>query len=94
MKKVNFYGVECNVQFNEYENGRTAILLMEGGTRYAVATVNDPDVPLESNQVLIKDYSENSGILDALVSAEIVTRTEDYVLMGPYGAKAWICNLN
>ncbi len=94
MNTVTFKNTECQIELLQYANGRTAIQLWHDGMPYAMATVNDPDVTLEPNQVLIKDYSENHGMVDALVAAGIVTKTEDYVLMGPYGAKAWICNLN
>ena len=94
MKTVTFNGAECSLEFLQYTNGNPALQLWHEGMPYAMATVNDPDVELEPAQVLIKDYSENFGMVDALVAAGIVTRTEEYALMGPYGAKAWVCNLN
>jgi hypothetical protein len=94
MKTVTFNGAECSLEFLKYANGNNALQLWHEGTPYAMATVNDPDVELEPNQVLIKDYSENSGMVDALVAAGIVIRTEEYALMGPYKAKSWVCNLN
>jgi hypothetical protein len=92
MNKVKFLGSECDVVFGEYENGRTAIRLMKDGIPYAMATINDPDEWLEPNQVLIKNYSENEGMVDALVDAGIVERDEDLALP-PFGASVWVCNL-
>ena len=78
--------------FSQYENGRTAIRLTQDGMPYAMATINDPDIWLEKGQVLIKNYSENEGIVDALVEARIVEKEEDLGLP-PFGASVWVCNL-
>ncbi len=57
-----------------YGNKRPALLLdtVETGERMAVATINMPDMPLLSNQVVIKDYSENEGMLKTLVDAGVI----------------------
>jgi len=74
--KVNFNGKDYGLQFQEYGNGRPAIVLVgRRGETAAVATVNVPDVQLLPNQVLIKDYSENEGMLAALEKAGIVKTT-------------------
>lgn len=74
MKKIWFNGWHCIVQFSEYGNGRTAIELIdaEDGCPVAVATVNIPDAKLAHDEVLIKDWSENHGVMDALMVAGIV----------------------
>jgi hypothetical protein len=90
--KVKFRGAECDVAFGEYENGRTAIRLTENGSPFATATINDPDMWLGKSQVLIKNYSENEGMADALVAARIVEKQEETKLH-PHGASAWICKL-
>lgn len=92
MKQVTFNNTECSVLFNEYENGNIAILLMDGGTRYAIATINDPELELEGDQVLIKDYSENIGMVKALQEAEIVQPLYPHPV-GRFGANAWVCDL-
>ena len=93
-KMIKFNGVECTLAFAEYENGNTAILLMEGGTRYAVATLNDPELELlEADQVLIKDYSENEGMVKALQEAGIVQPLYPHPV-GTFGANTWVCKLN
>ena len=82
MKQVTFMGWKCNVMFSQYaNNGRTAIQLFdaEDDGPVAKATVNIPEVPLEPNEVLIKDYAENAGILDVLVEAGIVRETDKFV---------------
>lgn len=90
--KVNFRGAECSLEFLTYRNGQTAIQLWSKGEPYAMATISDKDLELEPNQVLIKDYAENTGMVDALENAGIVQRV-DYCLVGPFGKKAWSCNL-
>ncbi|MCI0458332.1 MAG: DUF4313 domain-containing protein [Gemmataceae bacterium] len=76
--KVQFSDFECEVRLETYQsNGRPALLLVDAkdGEEVAVATVNVPEVPLAKNEVLIKDYSENRGMLKALQSAGVVEPT-------------------
>jgi len=75
------------VSLKKYNNGRTAIELLEmdpayGYFPYATATVNVPDVLLADNEVLVKDYSENEGVLDFLIKYNIVTPTPNGVHSG------------
>lgn len=75
MHIIRFRKWNCNLQFEQYNNGRTAITLteVETGDPIAVATVNIPEVELGPDEVLIKDYSENQGILASLVRNSIVS---------------------
>jgi len=73
---VKFKEWMCYLIFDRYKNNdRTAIMLHEIDTNepIAVATVNLPQVPLNDNQVIIKDYSENEGMLLTLVMAGIIS---------------------
>jgi hypothetical protein len=72
------------IQLHKYSNGRPAIQLIdaEDGEPYATATVNIPDVLLLDNEVLVKDYSENEGMLDFLCKNNIVTPTQNGVQSG------------
>ena len=72
------------IQLHKYENNRTAIQLIDAidGQPYATASVNVPDVLLLDNEVLIKDYSENEGMLDFLCRNNIVTSTPNGVQSG------------
>ena len=90
---IKFNGAECTLAFSEYENGNTAIVLMDGGTHYAVATLNDPELELEADQVLIKDYSENEGMVKALQDAGLVQPLYPHHV-GTFGARTWVCKLN
>lgn len=90
MKTFKFTPVESEISrkvtvaLHKYENGRTAIQLNDAtdGHPYAVASVNMPNVLLDDNEVLIKDYSENLGILDFLIKNNIVTPTPNGVNVG------------
>ena len=74
---VRVYDVECYLEFGKYPNGRRAIRLVDAidHEEYAVATINVIDAALLPGHVAIKDYSENVGILEALVEAGVVIDT-------------------
>lgn len=75
---------QVTVKLEKYTNDRIAIQInsYEDKSPYAVATVNLPDVLLADNEVLIKDYSENEGMLDFLTKHNIVTPTQNGVQSG------------
>ncbi len=76
--EVNVQGYNCIVHFEVYSNnGRKAIWLLdkETGEENFYASVNIPDVELRENEVIIKDYSENEGVLNALISAGVVSKS-------------------
>lgn len=88
--RVHFLDYDCVVGFHTYQNGRTAIQLYdaEDGSPVATASVNITAVSKqlwsefaitldvdEKQLVCIKDYSENEGILDALLESDIVEHT-------------------
>jgi len=66
---------KCKLLRGEYENGRTALELVDAKTSEPVAraTTNLPDVHLGDDEVIIKDYSENVGMLAALTKAGVVS---------------------
>lgn len=84
MTRVRFKQWDCIVRKRQYDNGRPALQLIdaEDGSPIATATVNLPDLPAGPNQVFIKDYSENVGMLDALVAAGVVKPTGQMVRSG------------
>jgi hypothetical protein len=84
MQQVNFLGELCNVDLSgKYSNGRQAIeLICENGEPMCMATVNVPALALAKDEVIIKNYSENEGILEVLISAGIVKETGETVKMG------------
>lgn len=82
MIQVRFKDWTCTVQKRRYDNGRVALSLVDEEGPVATATVNLPDVTLGRNQVAIKDWSENEGMLDALVAAGVVKPTGHKVRSG------------
>jgi hypothetical protein len=84
MIRIRFRDWDCLVEKRCYSNGRPALQLIdaEDGSPIATATVNLPDVALGSNQVAIKDYAENEGMLQALTEAGIVKPTGQLVASG------------
>jgi hypothetical protein len=86
MKTVQFKKWTCTLDYANYANKRVAIRLMDANPEepgvVAVATVNVPDRRLKDDEVIIKDYSENMGVLQALVEAGIVKDTGRTVQLG------------
>lgn len=97
MKTINHkspYGnYQLGLQFAKYRNGQTAIKLidMEDGMPYATATVCVEDNLLKIDEVAIKDYSENVGILDSLIESNIIDNPHAFIQTGH--VKIPICKL-
>lgn len=71
--QVQFKHWNCVLMFNRYVNGDTvSISLVDAVDREPVAhaTVNIPG--LDFDEVAIKDYSENIGMLEALLNAGVI----------------------
>ena len=74
-KQVKFSNWLCDVVFAEYRNGGTAIRLVDAEDGMPVATASvwvGGDVRVDRDEVAIKDYSENEGMLKALIEGGIV----------------------
>lgn len=89
--------IPVTVNIRQYNNGRHAIELLEmdptyGPTPYMTASVNLPNVLLQDNEVLIKDYSENEGVTKFLSKHNIVTPTNNWVKSGYVDVQ--VCVLN
>lgn len=83
---VQFRKWSCELKFARYGNDRHAIILMGTGNmigeQIAVASVNLSDYPLPANRILIKNWSENEGILEVLQQAKIIGPVVDRVETG------------
>ena len=89
---VQFGGFDCDVYRTSYPaGGATALYLTDrlDGGHVATATVNVPkaNTALAIGAVLIKDYGENSGMMDALEDAGVVGNTGRRVPTGFTEAK-------
>lgn len=84
MKTVMFKGRLLSVQSDKtYANGRLALVLLDAnGDVFAHCTVNLPDFDVPEGCCYIKDYSENAGMLDALVVAGVVSEPLKYSRSG------------
>ena len=83
--------VQLKVYLEEYRKGGTSITLadVETGEPYATATVWVPG--LEEDEVAIKSYSENLGMLESLLLHGIVYTPHRYIYNG--FVKIPICKL-
>lgn len=71
---IKFKKWVCFISKGTYKNGRTVLQLIDvtDHSPIAVATVNLPDVSLEPDEVIIKNYSENEGMSEALQIAGVI----------------------
>ena len=78
---ITFRGADCKVVKGTYPNGRTGLQLfdIEDGSPMCKPTVNIPDVDVPDGHVLIKNYSECKGVLNALVEGGVVQPTGETV---------------
>lgn len=83
-----------SIKLGKYANNRISINLIDVSDNqpYAVATTNLPDVLLLDNEVLVKDYSENEGVLEFLTTNNIVVPTDRWVTSGFVDVQ--VCTLN
>ena len=73
-KTVNFMGEELTPIIGEYANGQTSIQLVDrDGMPFMTASVAH-DVNIPDDCVIIKNYSENEGIMQALIKAGIIEK--------------------
>lgn len=73
---VHFQEWECQILIQRYEQGGSlALQLVDEEGSIARATANLSNVNLAPGEILIKDYSENEGMLAALITAGVVTDT-------------------
>lgn len=79
---IKFKKWDCKITVAYYSPGptgdakaRKAIMLLDirNDQLVAVATVNMPGYPCEENQVYVKNYSENRGMLQTLIDNKIVS---------------------
>lgn len=77
--QVTFNDTLCDVYFEKYSNNdRNAITLFDAHTQepFMTASTNINGLYVKDTEVLIKNYSENEGILDVLTQAKIVLPLE------------------
>ena len=81
-KLIKFAGVACDLDYTRYYGGNKRLTLVDSeGFTIAMATTNI-DTPLEPDQVFIKSYSENKGMLKALFDAGVIERVIEIIPQG------------
>lgn len=66
----------CKLSFQNYFNGNIALLVVaDNGEVICKASVNLVDYSIPKNHILIKNWSENEGILSELIHHGIVEDT-------------------
>lgn len=76
--EVNFLEWRCHAVMERYADGGGLSLRLidaEDQSSIARATVNLHDQESSDDEVFIKNYSENAGVLDALIAADLLTDT-------------------
>jgi hypothetical protein len=91
--KSPFGEYELTSHIGKYANGQTRIQLYDtiDGMPYATATTAVENGLLKEGEVAIKDWSENAGILDSLINADIVEEPHAFIQSGY--VKVPICKL-
>ncbi len=87
--KTKHFSGDCTIQHDYYQdNFRPSIRIIDlNGHPIMTASVNIPDEPCEPDHTYIKDWSENEGILQALLDAGIIKDTGKSVEIGFVSAK-------
>ena len=92
-EKISFKSWNCFLNLGYYgAGGRLAIKLLSDeenadkgvfyGEPIAIATVNLPEIKLKDNEIIIKDYSENEGMLAALKKFGFITDAKREISTG------------
>ena len=82
---IFYKGKLCELQLDYYTNtGNKSIRLINtlDGSAVAKATTNVEGVKLQANEVMIKNYMENEGMLAALQNSKVVGRIVDTIQSG------------
>ncbi|MCA9178404.1 MAG: hypothetical protein KDB14_28280 [Planctomycetales bacterium] len=79
---VRFGGWNCRVVLQSYADGQHPLLRLidvDDMASVARATVHLPGAELAEDELLVKDYAENEGVLEALIAAGLVEPTGRHI---------------
>lgn len=83
MKVFEYMGELVNVMKFKYGNKRLALELRDlEGQPYARITLNDPSIALAEDEIIVKSYSENEGILEWLKEHNMVSDPIKWIACG------------
>lgn len=82
------------LSFGYYDNDRLALNLVEVNTLcpYTTVTINMPKVNISKDQIIVKNYNENKGIIGFLLKNKLVKEDYNYFYVG-LGGQCCICNI-
>lgn len=94
MLKMKWHGWDCILQKGRYIDNSIGILLFDAhdGEPVSKATVTMQGANLREDQIIVKDYSENEGMLDALTEIGLVTGVERWIETG--WVRVPVCNID
>jgi len=69
----------CSIKMHKYSNNRPALVIYHANEILLTATVNMQSNIIPDGYVCIKDWSENEGILTALIENNIIESPEFYI---------------
>jgi len=94
-RTIQFKNWKCNIHIEKYSTGSTALILKNAEIidddgyiaqpdedTIAIASVNILGANLPINEIAIKDYSENEGMLAALIKGNIIHMPHKYIKSG------------
>jgi len=92
--RVNLFGTVYDTVFDvqRYSNGRPALQLLTDDAEmepFGMLTCNLPGVPLEDNEVIIKNWSENEDIVKAALASGYFEDTGMRIHTGFVQAQIW-----
>lgn len=76
-----FRGLEVELEVVEYTNGNTCLRMFDEEAPYMTISVNI-DKCLNDNVIIVKNYSENKGVLNFLLDNDLVKLTGVQVDIG------------
>jgi hypothetical protein len=78
---MNFKGFNCYLKIGKYHNKNIKLDLIDivDNQKITTCTFNFLTIKLKSNEILIKDYSENKGMLQFLIDNKIISDPIKYV---------------
>ena len=68
-----------------YPNGQLAVYYQDtNGEPIAELSINEDSIQLDSDEIILKNYSENAKIAKDFLDSEILLPTERFVVIGSY----------
>ena len=83
-KAIEFNGYKCFIKIRPYNSGRIYMTLhdLEDGQQVTRVTLDIDAIPHIDNLIIVKSYSENKGLYEALLKAEVIKPCERIYAVG------------